>query len=111
MSLRKTGLIALALAGCAAPAAKQGESNQGGSTGLAPVVTVNVTFQGDVKVDSTSVPTAAPASSSDAQATQTATADVKPTAAVGDSAIDAIKPIPTIGSLVPPKPEAPEPPK
>lgn len=84
-------VVLLALAGCALPSADLGQG-QGGSVGPAPVVNVTVTFSGDVKVDGTTAPTAAPAATSSARADQTAETktDLKP--AVGDSALKALTP-------------------
>lgn len=78
-------LLAALLAACAAPRSDQG---QGGSTGPTPQVVVNVGTNGGVTVTNTTAPTAAPASN--AQASQTATAEIKP--AVGTDAIKAAVP-------------------
>lgn len=85
--MRPLALLAvLALVSCAAPASDQG---QGGSTGGVPTNQTVINFNGPVHVESLANPTAAPASS--AQATQTATNDVKP--AVGTDAIKAVVPV------------------
>lgn len=89
--------LLVALVGCAAPANTQGQAGQGGSN-PAPQVSVSVnigTGPGSTFTASpTSAPTAAPAASSTATASQHADATVTPTAALGDSAIKALAPIP-----------------
>ena len=66
------------MTGCAAPAATQGSGTQGGSA-TAPlcVVSVNIGTGGGVESSVSSVPTAAPASTSNAQADQKADASPK----------------------------------
>ena len=68
-------VAALALSACAAPASEQGRASQGGTIDRAPIVNVTVTFSGDVKVDGTSAPTAAPSAASDAVNRQDARTD------------------------------------
>lgn len=85
--MTKTGwlLLLVALAACAAPKSDQG---QGGSTGAIPQQVTNIAFHGPITVTNNGIPTAAPASN--AQASQTATAEIKP--AVGTDAIKAAVP-------------------
>ena len=99
------------LASCAAPNSDQGQG-QGGSTGAAPLVVINVGTGGGVEVTNTSFPTAAPSAESAAKSHQAATNDVKPTVAAGDKAIEAVSPVPslvdgvlTVKPLPEPKPE------
>jgi len=115
----RLALVLLAfLASCAAPAAEQGRSAQGGSVGPTSPVTVTITIGGSgAPTTITGAPTAAPASASTATAEQKADAkvDAKLDAALGDSAIEAAtgaNKIPKLGGEKAPVP-APvvEPPK
>lgn len=100
--------LVLVAASCAAPSASQGTAGQGGSV-HAPeiIVTVNIGGAGG-PVTGTSAPTAAPAASSEATATQPSTATVTPSANLGDSAIKAVLPsavVPVLGAKAEKKPE------
>lgn len=96
-------VLVLCLASCATPSATQGNAGQGGSIQAPPLfMTVNIGTGGGVTTTLTSAPTAAPAATSTAAAEQHATADVKPSAALGDSALKALVPgaavVPVLGA-------------
>lgn len=108
--MKPLALVAvLALSACAMPVSDQGQG-QGGSIDRAPVVNVTVSFNGDVKVDGTLTPTAAPSAASSAKSDQAATNDVKPNVEIPASAIPTIG---AAGTIVPPVvvPATPEPPR
>ncbi len=83
-------LLVLALSACAAPAAEQGRSAQGGSA-TAPQLSLTVNnFTGhDVGTTNTSAPAAAPSSASEASAEQHATSSPTVSANVGTDAVKA----------------------
>lgn len=81
--------LVAALAACASPRSDQGQG-QGGATGPVPTNQVVINFNGPVHVESLATPTAAPSATSAAKNEQTAPVSVTP--AVGDSAIEALKP-------------------
>jgi hypothetical protein len=81
--------VVLALAACTAPVSGQGQTGQGGSA-TAPQSSVTITIGGPGGPTTiTSAPAAAPSAASTNQAEQRATTDVRPSVALGDSAIKA----------------------